>query len=152
MKQMLFIFHLKERLHGNTFCRCNNFSFGLVFEFILDSFHGFLQIFAFQFSVCNGIIGNFIKLLNLTCRLDYRDFDGNTYSEWEEHIRPLQSKINHDYVGSYQLVLLKPFPLRIIEAMKKRIALIDKEEKDKQIADFDKKYSLQDLDEIEERI
>ena len=96
--------------------------------------------------------GNFIKLLKLTCRLDYRDFDGNVYSNWDEHPHPLQSEVKHDYVGSYQLVMLKPFPLRIIEAMKKRIVLIDKEEKDKQIADFDKKYSLQDLDEIEERI
>ena len=96
--------------------------------------------------------GNFIKLLKLTCRLDYRDFDGNDYPYWDEHPHPLQSEVKHDYVGCYQLVMLKPFPLRIIEAMKKRIALIDKEEKDKQIADFDKKYSLQDLDEIEERI
>ena len=96
--------------------------------------------------------GNFAKLLSATCRLTYTDYDGYEYCDYDEHPHPSQEDINHNFVGDYELVVMKPIPLKIIYAMKKRVSLLVKNEKEKSAKNFDKKYSLKELDDLEDNL
>ena len=69
----------------------------------------------------------FTKILNATCKLNYIDYDDYEYSDYEEHERPFQEDVDHNYVGTYELVVMEPIPLEIIQNIKDTVEKLDKQ-------------------------
>ena len=92
--------------------------------------------------------GTFIKVLAATCRLVYSDYDNYKYDYYDEHPHPMQDNIDHNLVGDYSLVLIRPIPFKIIEAMENEVTKLKRAEKEKKYSNFDKKHSTAELDEL----
>lgn len=76
---------------------------------------------------------NFVEILNSTCRLTYRDYDGYEYSYYTEHPRPKQEDIDHNYIGSYSFVIMKPMSLKFIKFMKDEVEGLNELQNEDQI-------------------
>ena len=97
----------------------------------------------------------FTELLNATCKLVYEDYDGYVYYDYDEHPHPLQKDVDHNYVGDYSLILVKPIPFKTIEVLKNGVERLQQEvkrlqekERQKTLNNFDKKHSTAELDEL----
>ena len=69
----------------------------------------------------------FAKILNVTCELKYMDYDDYEYCDYNEHEHPSQKDVDHNYVGTYELVVMKPIPLEIIQNIKDTVEKLDKQ-------------------------
>ena len=90
----------------------------------------------------------FIRLLNATCKLAYTDYDDYEYDYYDEHPYTSQKDIDHNFVGDYSLILVKPIPFKIINAIKDEVDKLEEKERQKTLNNFDKKHSTAELDEL----
>ena len=93
---------------------------------------------------------SFAKILNLTFKLKYTDYDGYEYDTFDEHshYNVSQKDIDHDYVGDYELVLWRPLPMKLISAMKNEVAGLAGIKSKRTFDDFDSKHSNEEIDEL----
>ena len=94
----------------------------------------------------------FAKILNATCKLSYMDYDDYEYCDYIEHPHPSQEDVDHNYVGDYELLMNKPIPLKVIQAMKNEINKLEKIKIKKDTEEFDKKFSNEILDELTKKL
>lgn len=95
---------------------------------------------------------NFASVLDATCKLRYRDYDDYEYSDYDEHPHPSQEDIDHNYVGDYELIVMQPIPLKVIQAIRERVKVLTLANNDKEIASFDDKHTLPELNNFEDKL
>ena len=90
----------------------------------------------------------FRKVLNETCKYTYRDYDDYCYDYHNEHPHPKQSDVDHDHVGAYELIVMKPIPLKTIQKLLDNVQDHEDTATTKNTEEYDKKYSNKKLDEL----
>ena len=94
----------------------------------------------------------FVKILNLTCKLEYRDYDNYEYCDYDEHPHPGQEDIDHNYVGNFTFTIKKPIPMKVIGAILKEIKDHRKSQANAEADRYDKKNTSPELDELAEQL
>ena len=92
-----------------------------------------------------GKYESFAKILNVTCKLSYMDYNNFQFEYFHPSdetglLHPSQKNIDHNYVGSYQLLINKPIPLGIIQAMKDEVKKFKITKIKKDTEEFDKNF------------
>ena len=95
------------------------------------------------------------KILNITCKLEYLDYDNHEYDEDPEYVKeptPTQKEVNHNFVGDFTLTIIKPIPMKVIGAMLKETLQHKKGIINKKAERHDKENSTQELNDLAEQL
>ena len=95
----------------------------------------------------------FAKILNLTCKLEYTDYDSHIYDEDPEYVHekaPTQKEVDHNFVGDFNLTINKPIPMKVIGAMLKEVIAHRKTLENAETKRYDSKNSTEELDNLAE--
>ena len=94
----------------------------------------------------------FAKILNATCKLTYVDYDNCEYCYYDKTEQQASSKVDSNFAGSYNLLLDKPIPLKIIRALTNEVDIYQSTKNKKDTTKYDKEFSDKQLDELAEKL